>query len=467
MTLTVDAKILDEVFGPGEGTSIEERAKSSRKLFVRGIDQLAEFSGKARGRQLTAKEALDAYGFEKLLEAVEDGSALLTVSKNALGQVLRDRREQLGLDLVKVASRARVDPLVAEAAEASKQVPIRECEKLARMLGLDERFLSVRSEPAGNESVAVRLRTIGREPGRMTPSAVMAIAEAAWVAMTQVRLEEELGIRPRPTGIQHNPNYATRNQPAFQWGYHLAREARRKLSVTSGAVPSMRALAEETLGIPIVQTELGETIAGVTVEVGERRAIVLNRSGKNGQVYVRRATMAHELAHLLYDPPQELNSLRVDDYAELDTFSEQLTDKVEQRANAFSAEFLVPQVQAVETFRKSGGSLRTVMDLFGVSFTMARYQVWNGLGRTKWDELTASTTAPPSEWEAQEAFTLDYHPIRDLRPSRAGRFSAVVVRAAEKKVISWDTAAEYLEATAEVVRAAVPQVQELYPRVFE
>ncbi len=344
--MSVDSHALDLVFGPGPGDSPAQRARHSDRMFVRSIDQLAEDSGSARGRRLTAREALEAYGFEKLLEAASEGSALLSASRDALGRVLRDRRTQLGLEVARVASRANVDPSVVEAAEQSKRVPIRECERIARALGLDERYLSARGEPEGNNRVAVRLRTIGRENPRMTQAAASAISEASWVAMTQIRLEEALGLRPGPLGIEHSSNYGTVAFPAFRWGYTLAGDARHALGLGMAPVLSLREFTEERLGLPIVQSELGESIAGVTVEVEGRRAIVVNLDGKNRHVFVRRATIAHELGHLLYDPPHSLNWLRVDDYRDLETPFEMLFDPVEQRANAFAAEFLAPQVEA-------------------------------------------------------------------------------------------------------------------------
>ncbi|MHB8878319.1 MAG: helix-turn-helix domain-containing protein, partial [Myxococcaceae bacterium] len=214
--------MLDAIFGRVPGDTPEERASHSERIFVRSIDQLAEDSPSARGRRLTAREALEAYGLEKLAEAALEGSALLAASRDSLARVLRDRREQLGLDIRRVATRANVDVSVVEAAERSKRVSVRACEKIARSLGLDERFISVRAEPEGNNRVAVRLRTIGSENPRMTQAAVSAISEAAWVAMTQIRLEEALGLRPRPTGIEYSPNYGSPGFPAFEWGYTLA-----------------------------------------------------------------------------------------------------------------------------------------------------------------------------------------------------------------------------------------------------
>jgi Zn-dependent peptidase ImmA (M78 family) len=286
--------------------------------------------------------------------------------------------------------------------------------------------------------------------------------------MTQARLEEELGLEPVRTGIERNSNYGTPGFPAYEWGYRLAAETREKLSLGSEPIFSMRDLAEVRLGVPVIQAELGEAIAGVTIETGARRAIVLNLSGDNRSVFVRRATIAHELGHLLYDPGRELRDLRVDAYADLERPAEQVPSSIEQRANAFAVEFLVPQTQALAIYRSNGSdSLGEVMYRFGVSFTAARYQIWNAIDRgIPLDELRTKRRDFPAEWEGREKYTVDYHPIGKLRPTRAGRFSAVVVRAAEEGVVSWDTAAEWLEVPAETIRNASAEIRELFPAVW-
>lgn len=222
------------------------------------------------------------------------------------------------------------------------------------------------------------------------------------------------------------------------------------------------------MGIPIVQTELGEDIAGATLDVGGRRAIVLNLGGRNRHVFVRRMTIAHELGHVLYDPPRELAQLRVDEFDELDALAERRTDRVEQRANAFGAELLIPQDVALDHYKSQPeDAVGRVMDDFGVSFTTARYQIWNALDRrVPLDALTTDRREPPLHWEAAERYTVDYHPLRDIRPSRAGRFSALVIRATEKGLISWDTAAEWLEASESEMKQAAATIRELFPEVF-
>lgn len=463
--------LLDAVFGPGSGENLENRARQSSKMFVRGLDLLTfDHSPKATGRRLAAYEALEAYGFDVLANVALEGSAVITSNVDAAGNALRERRQQLGLSIKTVASRSGMSPNIVEALEQSKRRPVREYERVARTLGLDERAISFRSNPSGNEYLAVRLRTLSERLVSLSESSVGNLAEAAWVAMTQVRLERLLGLDKAEESFEPSRDFGSFSRPPYAAGYELADRVRYTLDLGESPIPSMRDLAEETLRIPVVQTRLDERIAGATVDFGTRRAVVLNISGMNSQAMVRRSTVAHELCHILFDPKTNLDTLRVDEYEELERRADTLADPVEQRANAFAVQLLAPQEAAVERFESLYEDLfPAVLDHFGLSFTAGRYQVWNGLGRDRpLEEICAPNRPPESDWEARESYTLDYHPIRQVmdRPSRAGRFSAVAVRAAKEGLVSWDTVAEWLYCSIGEAQTAADAMLDLYPTVF-
>lgn len=462
---------LDAVFGVGFGDIPETRARQSTRLFVRSIDQIAfDESSRATGRRLTASEALEAYGWDVLREIAYEGSAVISDSPEAAGRALKERREQLRLDIPVVARKARLSPEVIQALEASSRQPIRRYERVASILGLDERMISFRGDPAGNERVAVRLRQLLDEKAPLSATAVLALSEASWVAMTQTRLEEELGLRP--SGLfEPEADYGAPGWPAFRVGYQLADRLRDKLGLAANPIESVRELVERRLGIVVVQTNLSEQVAGATVQTGNRRAIVLNLVGSNTNVFVRRATLAHELCHLLFDPRQHLRDLRVDAYSDLDSAPEALTDRVEQRANAFAVQLLAPQDSSIALWKKadSDDPLGDVLDRYGISFTAARYQLWNGMGRTvPLDSLTSKRYRPDPAWEGREAYTVTYHPIQSLveHPARAGRFSAVAVRAAQTGLVSWDTAAEWLLSSTDDLQKKAAEIVGLYPDVI-
>ncbi len=158
----------------------------------------------------------------------------------------------------------------------------------------------------------------------------------------------------------------------------------------SGGSRSIRCgwLVEERLGIPVVQAPLpGNTeIAGATVAAaddreGEVRGIVFNTLGANENVWVRRTTLAHELGHLLFDPPERLENLRVDSYAEgrTDPQGGEAADFVEQRANAFAVAFLAPDDAVRETAPAplTTASVAKTMRTFGIGKVAAGHRICN------------------------------------------------------------------------------------------
>lgn len=467
----------EAVFGPGTGSTLEERARQSSRVFVRSLDQLAfERPGLtgSSARRLTAQEALGAYGFDKLSEVAAEGSAALARTADAAGHPLRERRIQLGLEPRTIARRAGVTEEEVVACEESRRIGLRTYERIGRALSLDERQIAVSREPVGNAEVAVRLKTIGAEFGALGPLAVSTLAEAAWVAATQLRLQKALGFRVEHHGLETSANYGSPGYPAYEWGYLLAAEARQKLGIGPDTpIPSLRELVEEKFQIPLIQCELGETIAGATIEVDAGRAIVVNTSGRNRLFFIRRATLAHELGHLLFDPAPKLERLRVDEYTEFELAVQQSADPVEQRANAFAVEFLAPGNALVQYFRATGDLAKTVAE-YGLGPTATRHQLRNASqggvvadGRSFPAQNTDEWRQLFSDWEGRESFAVDYPAIPTLRASRAGRFCALAVRAAEDGIVSWDTAAEWLESNIATVRGARDILKDLFPRVWQ
>ena len=82
---------LEMVFGKeSRGETVEERARTSNVLFVRSQDELSLFREGAKGRQLAAWEALIAFGFEILEEAVCEAAAILVDSEAEPARTLRN-----------------------------------------------------------------------------------------------------------------------------------------------------------------------------------------------------------------------------------------------------------------------------------------------------------------------------------------------------------------------------------------
>lgn len=471
MSATIHSKeMLDFIFGSEGGATPRDRARRSKRMYVRGIDLLAEESPTATGRKMTASEAFDAYGIEKLLEVQENGLAVISESVSAAGDALRARRVQLGLTTRHVATAAKLEEDEIKALEASKRRKVQDYEKVARVLGLDERKLSFVSDPTENQGVVVRLRTLKTSVPKLSASVVARLSEAAWVAMTQIRLERDLNLPTKQIEFKKNPNYGTNAAPAFKVGYFLAGQVRMKLGYGDAPIPSMRDLLERRLRIPVIQADLGANIAGATIAVGERRAIILNLSGLNRGVFARRNTAAHELCHILFDPNDRLMDLRVDEYKLIERRVELVTDPIEQRANAFAVELLAPRSVALQRYQEnSETALARLIETYGISYTAAKYQLWNAMGHEiPLEDLARVENAREQDWEGPEAYTSTWHPINSLPtmyPTRAGRFSALAIRSAAAGIVSWDTAGQWLGADPSTLNQVkiVEQMTELYP----
>ncbi len=451
----IDSRMIEFAFGVGTtGPTTRQHAASSGRIFVRSQDHLSVRNDGATGRVLTALQAFDAYGFDKVIEAVEYPTAVLHSDPAEPARTLKRRRQSLGLSVDDVSKATKESSSMIEKCEDGiSTVPIRILEKICISLGLDERLISFLPGAGGDESLAVRLKTLGSEIPSFSARAVSTLAEAAWVAMTQARLERELSIKDRiPIIVTPDSNYGESGYPAWQHGYYLAQKTRKLILLdTSEPIPSMRVLCSR-LGFSVIQADLPKNFAGATIASGGQRAIVANTQGFNSNVWVRRATLAHELGHLMWDPDEQLQLLQVDEYSQLEKSPTKMNkDFVEARANAFAIEFLAPAKAVEVTFRNEAtdsAGLTAVMERFGISATAARYHISNSIKKTiSPGKGGVETVSPSPEWEGRESFTNDYFPVMSTSIMRRGEFCAAVVAAEMQGLISEDTAMTYLTAS--------------------
>ncbi len=452
------------VFGTdAAGLSLEDAAKRSPRCFVRSEGALAvyEESRNPSGHVLTAWEAFTTFGIDVLEEAVEYGSAILKRSRDSTKIALKSRRANLGLTQESLRRAARVtesDVMTAETTPA--KVPIQKLERIAFALGLDERFLAFERDAGGDDDLAYRLRTLqvqGMRPSdsrTISAGTALLFAEAASIIRVQHRLQEWLGLQMDSDGFSPHPDYGSPMNPAWSVGYDLAESARETLKIGDSPIDSMRNLVEERMGIPVVQARLDDKIAGATVMTttesgGEARGVVLNTVGENQNVWIRRATLAHELGHLLYDPDERLENVRVDSYVDSQQDAQAHLpepDYVEQRANAFAIAFLAPNA-AVRKFAPtpiSRASVSKVMRTFGISHTAANYHIANCHYRNFDMPEGVIDSVPSDEQTAAENFSVDYFPLYDTPEQRRGRFAGLVAASYAHGFISADTAAMYL-----------------------
>lgn len=441
----------------------------SPELFVRGKFEMARYEpgSAATGRRLTLHEVLEAYGEKVLPEIDEHLSAVLLRSVDAIESALRTQRMELGVTREQVASAASVPTgIVKEAETFPDGVAIRDLEHMAFVLGLDPARISSHERAGADPEFAARLGVLTRDgstPGetRLSPGTVLRFSEAASIIVAQSRLQDWLGKPREADRFEPSPNYGP---PAWRQGYELAAQAREQLGLGLEPIRSMRELAENRLGIPIIQVELPPAIAGATVSVSGRRGILLNTSGANTNVWIRRTTLAHELGHLLFDPEERLKSVQVDSYEEMWRNTEETAgsqEDVGQRANAFAVEFLAPREsvrQLSDVAAVTAESIQKVMSRFGIGRVAARYHMGNAwYGQVELPPESSIRAVPTYTDRAAE----DFFPIEGTPGLRRGRFAVLVAEAVDAGLITADTAAQHLACSEKEFEKALPYLLDL------
>ena len=477
---TPDRERIHRVFEVTGHANAKDAALASSRRFVRGRTQISSLeSGRhPKGHIISAFEALQSYGIDVLDEAIEYGSAILLKHLNAVGKALRRQRETLGLDLnaVSRSTGVRVPDIMRIEAGDAFDFPMQTIERMAFILGLDEGQIAFHETPGG-AAVAARLKTLQAESlggglRGLSRKSVVTLAEAASVIRVQHRLQQWLDISGSVASFHPSRDYGNHSTPAWRIGYQLAANTRTQLRMGAATVPSMREFVQNTLGIPVVHAELPQRIAGATIAVpnGETapyRGIVLNTTGANTNPLVRRATLAHEVGHLLFDPDQNLNNVRVDSYAGLEADPQRTgpVDFVEQRANAFAISLLAP----IDIVRErtnppiTSEHIADTVSSFGISLTAASFHVANAHYRNFPVPHADGIQYDLSPWRAAEDFDLDYFPIADTPCSMRGRFAGLVVAAWKGNLISPETAAGYLRCSDEIFLEQAEAIQDIHP----
>lgn len=454
---------LDLVFGPdSKGSTAEARAGSSVRQFVRSQSQVAVLTSRAKGLPITAADAFRLVGFEGLMAVVETGAAVINASLNEPSQTIRTQRSELNVSIDDVAKATGLSTAEVEKSEERGSIlPIRKLLRLSQALALDDETLSAIPHAGRDGDLAYRLRTMQSGPTvKLSASLVLKLSEAAWIISKQHKLTAMLDEGRVPPAFPASGDYA---RPAWKRGWELAERTRALLGEDPVApIPSIRALIDR-INIPLIQAELGYTFAGATVQNGADRGIVVNIQGDNSNVWVRRATLCHELGHLFWDPADQLQRLHVDSYQDIRTIGE---TGIEARANAFAIAFIAPPA-AVREIVKLDISVEEqvgrLMQQFGLAGSAARYHLSNvarewGIHIDTTHVRSERLPQPDDDWYVREDWTVDFFPIQDVPTNRKGRFAGLVAAAAKRGNISMDYAAVCLGVTLEQMKTKLDAV---------
>lgn len=184
----------------------------------------------------------------------------------------------------------------------------------------------------------------------------------------------------------------------FRQGYAVALEVRNKLQLGDGRVSPGEII--RSFGVHLLRQRLSEGIDAVGCW-GPRHgpAIVLNESGKrSSSVHGERATLAHEICHLLLDRERALPMAEV--------LGGKSPYQPERRSNAFAAELLFPRWQA-RTIYKNAKNLEAALvkasEQFDVSRSLAAGQFLNasqiGLTANEESKLRSIVKSDANGWD--------------------------------------------------------------------
>lgn len=247
-----------------------------------------------------------------------------------LASAVRTSLEQRRMDLDLLASKAQIPRSKIDALLAARpSVTSRELTRIAEALDLDPHALQrgIR-EPLRSPAVFLKHSSTFQDfrhdtDGKLLPWVLdRGIALAALHPQGNIRRRS---FKSTPIGDE---------RPAHQ-GQRLASEVRSRLAL-HGAIQDMRALLEERLAIATYVRRLDTDAPAIAVCSHHKTAasVLINaRRSSPPDSPGCRMTLAHELCHILFDPPEDGLQLVIENGANND---------FEQRANAFAAEFLCP-----------------------------------------------------------------------------------------------------------------------------
>jgi Zn-dependent peptidase ImmA (M78 family) len=162
------------------------------------------------------------------------------------------------------------------------------------------------------------------------------------------------------------------NDEPYQQGYILASEIRNALEILAESAidPEEQLLA---WGIKVHEINLSDVPIDAVAVWGHGAAILLNSAGPRASSPSGvRSTLAHEICHLLVDYRDALPVAEV--------LGGRVPKALEQRANAFAAEYLLPRL-AARKMRESEEDIKQVLDKlakhYGISHESAAWQLIN------------------------------------------------------------------------------------------
>jgi len=276
----------------------------------------------------------------------------MAISKQELGQRLREARDAGGLTQQQVADRLGLARAVVTQIElGNRDVTGLELERFAFLYGRDlASFFADHFQPEDALTVLLRADADIASDENVADEIRNCVAAGREMVNLESLLEIEIEQLMPPAYKMEAPSG---KWDAIQQGTRVAQEERRRMGLGARPINDLTELLEEH-GIRAMHRSLPDDVSGMTlIEADDSPLILVNQ---NHYVMRRRFSYAHEYAHVLLD--RDLTGIvsRVQARSEL----------MEVRANAFAAEFLLPEEAVWEFVEESGKGrpARATLELF-------------------------------------------------------------------------------------------------------
>ena len=219
-------------------------------------------------------------------------------------------------------------PTFVQIEAGNRSVSSLELDTIAFLFGRDIReFVAVSFQDEDSLSALFRAQTavIGE------PTVLEKLRECMSLGRELTNLERLVGIDRDLSAVASYPFPTPKSRwDAIQHGQWLAEEERRRLGLGHAPVPDMSELLESQ-GVRTGLVDLPDDISGLTLS--DRKVGLFVVANRAHHYLRRRFSFAHEYAHVVADR----------DRSGLISRTSERDDLVEMRANAFAADFLMPE----------------------------------------------------------------------------------------------------------------------------
>jgi Zn-dependent peptidase ImmA (M78 family)/transcriptional regulator with XRE-family HTH domain len=255
---------------------------------------------------------------------------------DGLGEHIRRLREAYGFNLADLRKLSTISISRIRDIESGRPLSTAELAQLASALAVDPAQLYAGEIEKTQRTVARFRAPIGL--ANLDGLDARLLARAAEVGEICAELRTLLGKEASPIAERRTPMAVAKSVEPWEQGYELGGSSREKLLPTHDALVSVQQSLED-LGVHVafVYFEANEIEAASLFAPGSIPVILLNKSSSRVKYPLsRRAILAHEVCHLLYDGGERDLTI-ISREERLDSSG------TERRANGFAPSFLAPK----------------------------------------------------------------------------------------------------------------------------